>query len=452
LFFTEQLAFKLWKTNSTAFLLWKINAKKYDRQRKRRKTTMTHNSIWNKNFLTFVFALELHLIAKTLIRFALPLYILIETGNPALMGMVLSLSALPLIILSPIGGALTDKFNKKKILATMNLLSAIVVSVYFIISPVNHIVMVILLIMMFVSMFESLISPTADAFIPFLVPADKLIKANSVTVLLTNISSIGAPVLGGFILQSGGLTELLIAIAVLYVLASTINIFVNIPKPEQVEGQAENKGNLVAGLLGDIKGGIIFVTKENRSVGKMIFVVFFLAITMITSMTITVPTLMVTYLEMSEHLIGLSQGFVVFGGTLAAIILPMSKGKASHLTSRAILFIPSLIIAITGMLMLLFESQTVSFILLLACFFIAQIFSTMYAVIYFSYLGEKTPQNVMGKVMGLAVSSSVLGFAIGDFLHGILFSVFATAPGVALIILGVMSIIIALNAKIVEQE
>jgi len=412
---------------------------------------MNSNSIWNKNFMTFVLALEMQLIAKTLIRFALPLYILIETGNPALMGMVLSLSALPLIILSPIGGALTDKFSKRKILALMNLLSAMVVSTYFIISPANHIVMVILLIMMFVSMFESLISPTSEASMPFLVPADKLVKANSVTVLLTNVSSIGAPILGGFILQSGGLTELLIAITTLYVLASVINIFVNIPKPEHVEVQAGGRGNLITELFGDIKSGVIFVTKENRSVGKMIFVVFFLAITMITSMTITVPTLMVTYLEMSEHLIGLSQGFVVFGGTLAAIILPMLKGKASHHTSRTILLIPSLVIAITGVLMLLFESQTASFVLLIACFFIAQIFLTMYAVIYFSFLGEKTPQHVVGKVMGLAVSSSVLGFALGDFLHGILFSVFAATPGVVLIILGVLSIIIALNAEIVEK-
>jgi len=413
---------------------------------------MKNNSIWNKNFMKFVLALELQLIAKSLIRFALPLYVLIETGNPALMGVVLSLSALPLIILSPIGGALTDKFNKKKILAIMNLLSAIVVSVYFLINPVNQIVIVILLIMMFVSMFESLISPTSEASIPFLVPAGELVKANSVTFLLTNFSSIGAPVLGGFILQNRGLTELLVIIAVLYIFASAINIFVNIPKPEQVGGgQTVSKGNLVAGLFEDIKGGVIFVTKENRSIGKMIFVVFLLAITMITSMTITVPTLMVTYLGMSEHLIGLSQGFVVFGGTLAAILLPMLKGKASHYTSRIILSIPSLTIAITGVLMLLGENPTMSFILLIACFFIVQIFLTMYGVIYFSFLGEKTPKHAVGKVMGLAVSSSVLGFAIGDFIHGILFSVFATIPGVALIILGAISIIIALNAKIVEK-
>ncbi|MCL2386533.1 MAG: MFS transporter [Defluviitaleaceae bacterium] len=411
--------------------------------------TMKNNSIWNKNFMTFVLALELHLIAKTLIRFALPLYVLIETGSPALQGMILSLSALPLIILSPIGGALTDKFNKKKILAIMNLLSAIVVSVYFLINPVNHIVVVILLIMMFVSMFESLISPTSEASIPSLVPADKLVKANSVTFLLTNISSIGAPVFGGIMLHTRGLTELLIIITALYILAAVINIFVIIPTPEKIDVQAENKGNLVAGLFENIKGGIIFVTKENRSIGKMIFVVFLLAITMITSMTITVPTLMVTYLEMPEHLIGLSQGVVVFGGTLAAILLPMLKGK--HRTSKVILFIPSLTIVITGVLLLLGENPTTSYILLIACFFIVQIFLTMYGVIYFSFLGKKTPKQVMGKVMGLAISSSVLGFAIGDFLHGILFNVFATTPAIALIILGAISIIIALNAKIIEQ-
>jgi len=412
---------------------------------------MKNNSIWNKNFMTFVFVLELQLIAKTLIRFALPLYILIETGNPALQGMVLSLSALPLIILSPIGGALTDKFNKKKILAIMNLLSAIVVSVYFLINPVNHIVVIILLIMMFVAMFESLISPTTEASIPSLVPADKLVKANSVAFLLTNVSSIGAPVFGGIILHTRNLTELLIVIAVLYILAALTNTFVAIPKPEKIDDQVGKKGNLVVGLFKDIKGGIVFVTKENRSIGKMIFVVFLLGITMITSMTITVPTLMVTYLEMPEHLIGLSQGVVVFGGTLAAILLPMLKGKASHRTSKTILFIPSLTIATTGILLLLGENPTMSYILLIACFFIVQIFLTMYGVIYFSFLGEKTPKQVLGKVMGLVISSSVLGFAIGDFLHGVLFNAFAATPGIALIILGAVSVIIALNAKIVEQ-
>jgi len=276
-------------------------------------------------------------------------------------------------------------------------------------------------------------------------------KANSVTFLLTNVSSIGAPVFGGIILHTRGLTELLIVIAALYILAAVTNTFVAIPKPEKIDGQAGKKGNLVVGLFKDIKDGIVFVTKENRSIGKMIFVVFLLGITMITSMTITVPTLMVTYLEMPEHLIGLSQGVVVFGGTLAAILLPMLKGKASHRTSRTILFIPSLIIATTGILLLLGENPATSYILLIACFFLVQIFLTMYGVIYFSFLGEKTPKQVLGKVMGLVISSSVLGFAIGDFLHGILFNVFATTPGIALIILGVISIIIALNAKIVEQ-
>jgi len=413
---------------------------------------MKEKSLWNKNFMLFVAGLELQLIAKTLIRFALPLYILIETGNPALMGIVLSISALPLIILSPIGGAIGDKFSKMKLLAAMNALSATAILIYFIINPADGFISIILLIMMAVAIFESFISPTSEASIPFLVPTDQLVKANSVTFLLTNFSSIGAPVLGGFILERYGLKEILIIAAVLYALASAINLLVSIPVAVKENDQKGNTSNIVKGLFIDIKDGITIVTKEDRSLGKMIFTVFLLAVTMITSMTIAVPTLMVSYLEMTEHLIGISQGIVVFGGTFAAILLPMLKGKASYRTSRQLLFIPSLTIFLTGVFMLFSENPMMSYVLLITCFFIVQIFLTMYGVIYFSYLGEKTPQHVVGKVMGLAISSSVLGFAIGDFLHGILFNVFTQTPGIALIILGVVSIIIALNAKIGERE
>ena len=402
--------------------------------------------MWNKDFLLFVLGLELQLIAKTLIRFALPLYVLIETGNPALMGLVLSISALPLIILSPIGGALSDRFSKKKLLATMNGLSAAVIAGYFALNPAEGLVVVILLIMMAIAVLESFITPTTEASVPFLVPTDQLVKANSVTFLLTNFSSIGAPVLGGFILQNFGLKEVLIAIAVFYGLASLINLLVNIPvvaKEPQVAG-----GNPVSGLIKDVMAGIVFVTKENKPLGKMIFIVFFLAVTMITSMTIAVPTLMVTYLDMPEYQIGISQGIVVAGGTLAAVILPMLKGKASYKTSRLLLMIPSLVIVLTGVLLLANDQLIMSYVILVTCFFIVQIFLTMYGVIYFSFLGERTPPEAMGKVMGLAISSSVLGFALGDFLHGILFNVFSGTPGIALLVLGGFSILIAINAKI----
>ena len=409
-------------------------------------------SLWNKNFMLFVLGLELQLIAKTLIRFALPLYVLIETGNPALMGMVLSISSLPLIILSPIGGALSDRFSKKKLLATMNFLSAGVILIYFTINPTEGITVIVLFIMMAIAIFESFISPTSEASIPFLVPTDQLVKANAVTFLLTNFSSIGAPVMGGFILERYGLTEVLIAIAVLYTLASVINLLVRIPVVKKEASTKENKNNIVMALFDDIKSGMVFVTKENRSIGKIIFIVFLLAVTMITTMTIAVPTLMVTYLEMPETTIGLSQGIVVFGGTLATIMLPMFKDKATYRSSRLILFIPSVIVLLAGFLMNFSTNQTHSYFVLVISFLIVQAFLTLYGIIYFAFLGEKTPPQVVGKVMGLAISSSVLGFAIGDFLHGVLFHIFSETPGIALLILGAISIFIALNAKIGKKE
>ena len=44
--------------------------------------------LWNKDFIKFVIGWELTLIGSALIFFALPLYVLLETGNPALLFLV----------------------------------------------------------------------------------------------------------------------------------------------------------------------------------------------------------------------------------------------------------------------------------------------------------------------------------------------------------------------------
>ena len=48
-------------------------------------------TIWNRNFILFTSGMELSVIAQGLLHFALPLYILRLTGDPAMLGAVLSI-------------------------------------------------------------------------------------------------------------------------------------------------------------------------------------------------------------------------------------------------------------------------------------------------------------------------------------------------------------------------
>jgi len=402
--------------------------------------------LFTPNFIKFIIALESHLIAKTLIRFAIPLFVLLETGNPTLMGTVLSISALPLIILTPIGGTLSDRFNKKRLLQITNATSAIFIIIHILINPNGDNITLIILIMALIAIVESFITPTNEASLPLIVGKENLVKANSITFLCTNFSSIGAPLLGGFLLYRFNLFTILVVIGFFYLLSSFLYLTIKIPKTNTVN----KTSNIVKGLLSDIITGIKFVTTEKKSVGKIIFIVFLLAITLITSMTIAVPTLMVTYFKFPEHLIGISQGIVVAGGTLAAIILPKFGDKIGVHKSQCIIFIPAVTVVATDLILLVNDTNHLNFVIVVACFFICQIFLTMYGVLYFSFLGTKTPSEAMGKVMGLAISTSVLGFAIGDFIHGLLFSKFIEVPGIVLIIIGLLAVGVGLFEKVEE--
>ena len=62
----------------------------------------TATKLWNKNFMMFVMGMEFNLIGSELLKFALPLYIWLETGDPTLMGTVLAISSVSFIALTPV--------------------------------------------------------------------------------------------------------------------------------------------------------------------------------------------------------------------------------------------------------------------------------------------------------------------------------------------------------------
>ena len=65
---------------------------------------MEKKSIWKRDFVLVVLGQIISIFGNTVLRFALPLYLLSETGSAALFGVVTAIAFIPMIILSPIGG------------------------------------------------------------------------------------------------------------------------------------------------------------------------------------------------------------------------------------------------------------------------------------------------------------------------------------------------------------
>jgi len=399
----------------------------------------TAKKLWNKDFILFMAGLELSSIGRGLLRFIIPLYVLQETGSPVLMGTILSISAIPFIVFLPIGGVTADMFNKKNLLALMNFAIAILIVAYLGVSNVLALVPATVIFMLLLSTFESIITPSTDASIPCLVPTNDLIKANSINWLFSMLSEVGVPIVGGFILVRVGLMSGLLVGVAFCVLATAIKLMVKIPHTKK-----EPTGNLLSVIISDIKDGIYFVTKENTKIGKILLISLFAGFFILPIIQVVISVLVLTYLEMGEGTVGLIQGIVMFGASAGAM-LPNMLGKQANITkARPLLLTSCVAVILAGLGIMLSTNVILTLVVIAISFFSVMLFSIILTVISVSYMGEKTPEHLLGKVVSLDYMLAWIGIIAGNFIIGFLLNYFIANPGVVLLLYGGIATVCAL--------
>jgi MFS family permease len=391
----------------------------------------------------FAIGMEFALFGSELLKFVIPLYVFLQTGNPVLMGTVLAISVAPFVVISPFGGVMADRFNKRKLLAITNFVTAIAIIIYFGILGVIEIVPAAIVIMLVIFGLEGLSSPSSDASVPVLVPIDELVKANSAIFFLTMASGLGAPILGGFILARHGMTPILLMGIGCYLLASIIQSFTKIPYKKQERAKGLSKM-----IVNDMKDAILFVIKEKPELGRMVIVVMLFGITLAPAFSI-INVIAPTHLGMDEGIVGLMRGLAGTGGIIGVVALGFLGEKANAETLvRPLLLIAGATFAPVALALVFAENNIVTLVVLVVSFAIMLACTTMFGIVNWSYIGEKASEDVVGKVMALTFALLTLTGAVGNFLYGLLLDYFIDRPAIALFILAGVSVVAALFAKI----
>ena len=86
--------------------------------------------VFSRDFTLVVIGQIISLFGNAILHFALPLYLLRETGSSALFGVVTACSFLPMVILSPIGGAVAGRVNKRSMMAGLDFFTAGLILMY----------------------------------------------------------------------------------------------------------------------------------------------------------------------------------------------------------------------------------------------------------------------------------------------------------------------------------
>ncbi len=89
-----------------------------------KERVIMEKKLFTRDFTLVVAGQIISLFGNAAIRFALPLYLLNQTGSSALYGTVMAGAFVPMILFSPIGGLIADRVNKRNIMVALDFTTA----------------------------------------------------------------------------------------------------------------------------------------------------------------------------------------------------------------------------------------------------------------------------------------------------------------------------------------
>lgn len=184
--------------------------------------------LFRRDFTLVVIGQIISLFGNAILRFALPYYLLKETGSSTLFGLVTACSFLPMVVLSMVGGILADRINKRNIMVGLDFSTAIIITLFYLSLGKLPMVPLFIVFLMLLYGISGAYQPSVQASVPLLVSSDKLTVGNAVINQVNTLANFVGPAIGGIVLQFYGITPILIASIVCFTFSAIMEIFIHL--------------------------------------------------------------------------------------------------------------------------------------------------------------------------------------------------------------------------------
>ena len=102
-----------------------------------------------------------------------------------------------MILLSPIGGMIADRINKRNIMVALDFLTAIITLLFTLYFSQINLTVIILVMLTLLYGIQAAYQPAVQASIPLLMSKENLIKGNAIINLVSSLASLSGPIAGG---------------------------------------------------------------------------------------------------------------------------------------------------------------------------------------------------------------------------------------------------------------
>ena len=135
------------------------------------------------------------------------IYVTETTGKAGWTGTIAALSYAPAVVLGPIGGALADRFDRRKIIVPLTIVQALAITALTVLSALNRLSLPAIASLVFVSgCAAALAMPAYSALLSEIVEPEDLLSSVSLNAGQFNLARTLGPMLAAFILTAGGIT------------------------------------------------------------------------------------------------------------------------------------------------------------------------------------------------------------------------------------------------------
>ena len=357
------------------------------------------------------------------------------TESGVALGTVLAVASIPGIVLTPLGGVLSDRLSPISVMASANAARAVLMSVLavLVLTDATRIWHVYLL-AGGLSALDALYYPASMAVTPTLVDRDRLKAANALVQSVEQISSVLGPALAGLLLALFGLWINLGANAVLFTISALI--FATVARPFHATATISESTETEGSIHGEDTGALSALIEGTRYAWNDPVIRTIMLILVGINLAMAGPIYVGGSL-LAEARLGGAGAFatlVALGG-VGSLIGAMAAGSSARIRRRGLvelLCTAALGIGVGG---LAFSPN-----LLVAGILAAAIGSTasFMAVLNISWLQERSEPGLTGRVMSLAMFSAIALDPISYVLAGLLVElsltvVFLAAGGLLLL-------------------
>lgn len=403
---------------------------------------MKKEKLFTRNFTLLILGQVSSLTGNYTLKFALSMYVLEQTGSASIFAGMLSAALLPTVLLSPFGGILADRANRKHIMVALDALSGLSVLAAGLLLPLGRELWVIGALLVLLSVLAAFESPTVQACVPQMVSPQNLVQGNAVVSQVSAVTSLVTPFLGSLFYTAFGIGPVFAAAVVCFWLTALLECMIHLEyqKPPRTAG-------IGAIVREDLAVSAHFLRREQPDILKLLLLAALAGMFVSGTAVVGFPYLVRTVLGLSATYYGAAEsamGAAAILGSLCAGLL----GKKLRVRDMAAIFLSfGLSLFPIGLSFLLPVGRMARYGVLLFFFCVCQLGVCIFSTYAITLIQQRTPKQLMGKVMSCVFTLSMCAQPVGQVVYGALFDCFFDSVYWVLIPTGMLICLIAVVSR-----